>query len=104
VCLVTEHRGPHASRVVRAVSALTPRTGFSPALRHHGLLQQKACPCRPRSGAIPSDRTFGLSPREVRGLCPNEPPSNRTSTSPCIRLYGQTPRNWRLMRPPPTGG
>ena len=62
----------------------------------------RVCPRRPVSRGTPSDRTPGLIPVErtslhETGLYSDEPPSNRTSTSRCIRLYESVSR-W-LVRP-----
>lgn len=70
--------------------------------------QRRACPRRPGSYCLrehPSDRTPGLDLEEgtslrTARLCSDEPPSNRTSVSPRIRLYGTTPP--RLVRPRPS--
>jgi hypothetical protein len=55
---------------------------------------------------MPSDRTSGLPsaagrlrPWRVSEVYSDEPPSNRTSTSRCIRLYGSAP--WRVVSPAP---
>jgi hypothetical protein len=42
------------------------------------------------SRCVSLDRTSGLFPSKER-LYSDEPPSNRTSMSPCIRLYGSAP-------------
>ena len=57
-------------------------------------------------GTVQSDRTPGLPstagrlrPGRVNEVYSDEPPSNRTSTSRCIRLYGSTP--WRVVNSAP---
>ncbi len=65
-------------------------------------------PIPPRRGFARSDRTPGLLSRAGRHRpgtqnedYSDEPPSNRTSTYPCIRLYGSTSR--RMVNPAPFG-
>ena len=47
VRLFAQIGSPHASRVVRASSALTPRAGFSPASHHHGLSSRRGVSLSP---------------------------------------------------------
>ena len=88
-------RSPRQPRCA-GVTALTPRTGFSPALCHRGLVPE-ACPCRPRSGGLHRIERPGCVPHFGCGLWPGEPPSNRTSASRRIRLYGPA-RRWCSRR------
>lgn len=79
-----------------------PHRTMNDAIRRHPTF---VCPCRPISHGRTSDRTSGLLPHTAdRNVTPggdyaDEPPSNRTSASPRIRLYENSTPRWLDPRP-----
>lgn len=89
--LVTKVEAPDASVVKRASQPGIPTTGFAPALFSHGLSSLKGFSPSPGFNSLALGRSQGLFCRHGRDYtC--QPPSNRTSQSPGIRLYGYSAR------------
>lgn len=116
VAYVAAHELPTPAQVERSSlghspDGPNPLGGFAPTwrvtARNVGCPTRRVCPRRPDSNRLrghPSDRTPGLDlaegpPSQRTRICSDEPPSNRTSTSRRIRLYGNTPL--RLMKSAP---
>jgi len=110
---VARLEAPHASRVERGQRPRTPSDGIwrqpaaAPALKddgpsaRNGVGHVRVAPTRGENHRIEcrdcSGRVDRLLPNKGSLTvpdwhCSDKPPSNRTSTSPCIRLYGPTTR------------
>ena len=101
---------PTPAELNEPIGARTPRTGFSPAstITASASKSREVFPCRPaplrRRASLHriehrdySQQAGRRRPRPSVEDYSDEPPSNRTSTSRCIRLYGSTSR--RVVSP-----